>query len=123
MCLTPPTSKIVGLQYDRVRFGRSIRQTCSPIAWFKPPTYPSPSWSQLTIRFSLYAIGEHDHPWIELNLPRCCRQSGLPSVSYAAISGWPCVLVFARGGLAASDVTPTSRNVTYTRPSATSGVD
>ena len=35
MCFTPAISKIVGLQYDRVWFGRSMRQTCSPLSRFR----------------------------------------------------------------------------------------
>ena len=59
-------------------FGRSIRHTSPPSSCRNRTTYPSPSWSQITITESPYGTGEHDHTGTQLKVPTCFAHTAYP---------------------------------------------
>ena len=75
----------VGGQYDRRRFGRSIRHRSSPVRRSNATRYavsgPFASWSPLTITVSLYRTGGLLNPWTEWNSPGDFSQTLLPAKS------------------------------------------
>src|SRR5688572_4664358 len=74
-CGLPSTSMTSGVQYERVRFGRSVRQRSAPVVLSYATIHALASWSQLRMTMSSCSTGEEQNPWTDENSPGDLRHT------------------------------------------------